>query len=217
VRARCLPALAWLHGSPAAHRPPPAPPARSQALLERQREEAAALEADYGREYAAFVDGWQARVAAARNKAAQQEAALRAKQAAELEALRLRHGMAPLRPKFSNHLLGLRAKAAVLARQREFEHAEQVKSRAQLLERAELALLRQEHEAKQAAEVEALAAQHQRELDALVRRLTGVRNDLLSAQQEELEVFSRRLQVRRSSRLPARPPDCPARPPCPPN
>ncbi len=45
--------------------------------------------------------------------------------------------------------------------------------------------------------MDALAAQHTRELDALVRRLTGVRNDLLAAQQEELEVFSRRLQARR--------------------
>jgi hypothetical protein len=44
--------------------------------------------------------------------------------------------------------------------------------------------------------VDQLAAQHQRELDALVRRLTGVRNDLLAAQQEELEVFSRKFQVR---------------------
>jgi hypothetical protein len=66
-----------------------------------------------------------------------------------------------------------------------------------MLERAELALLRQEHETHQAGEADALAAQHQRELDALVLRLTGVRNDLLAAQQEELEVFSRRMQVRR--------------------
>jgi hypothetical protein len=120
----------WGHSSAAAARWRPAlSGARHrplQALLERQREELAALEADYQGEYASFVDGWQARVAAARHKAAQQEGALLSRQAAAVDALRLRHDTQPLRPKFSNELLGLRQKATALARQRNFDEAEQV-------------------------------------------------------------------------------------------
>lgn len=118
-----LPCIAPLPPCPTPHPHNPPPP---KALVERQREEAAALEADYQREYQAFVDGWQARVAAARQKASHQESSLLAKQAAELEALRLRHGMQALRPKFSNELLILKQKAQALARQREFDKAEQV-------------------------------------------------------------------------------------------
>lgn len=168
-------------------------------LRERHADELLNLEEEHAREYAAFDAKWDNIMLNVRRKSQGMEALLRKRQEQELYDIQQRRVTTEFRPKFSAEYLSMRRSEQALVYAKEFDKAELLKQKADFMEEHELGYAQAQYHQKWDADEANLKAQHERELEALRRKIATMHDEKIREQERELDRFMKKYQASKAA------------------